>query len=50
MTVEYGVNQCITTYNDDEWAFIETLSEVAQRYIRMGLATPYDYGYKPQLD
>lgn len=46
MTVQNNV----ITYDDEEWAFIETLNEVAQRNIRRGLATPYDYGYKPQLD
>ena len=48
MKVETSNNTSITSYNNDEWDFIDTLDEVAKRYIRMGLTTPYDYGYKPQ--
>ena len=50
MTVEHGKKCCTIIYDDKEWDFIESLDEVAQRYIKMGLTTPYDYGYKPQLD
>lgn len=34
-------------YDNDEWDFIESLSEQQQRQIRRGLLTPYDLGYKP---
>lgn len=36
----------VTEYTDDEWEFIESLPHDAQRRICMGLAIPYDYGYK----
>lgn len=36
----------VIEYDSEEWDFIESLPQEAQRYIRMGLATPYDYGYK----
>lgn len=48
MKVEHFKNGSITTYNDNETFFIATLNEVAQRNIHRGLATPYDYGYKPE--
>lgn len=48
MKVEHFKNGSITTYNDNETFFITTLNEVAQRNIRRGLATPSDYGYKPE--
>lgn len=39
-------NVTIIEYDDAESLFIETLTEQQKRYIRMGLATVYDYGYK----
>lgn len=46
-----NVPTCFVSYTVEEWDFIETLSEIAQRNIIRGLATPYDYGYKkPQHD
>ena len=47
MTVEYGNNQATITYDNDECEFVKTLDDIAQKNIRRGLATPYDYGYKP---
>lgn len=46
MNVWLSPSCCVTEYNDAEWNFIETLPKEAQRKIAMGLATPYDYGYK----
>ena len=48
MEVKHFKNGSITTYNDNETFFIATLNEVAQKNIHRGLATPYDYGYKPE--
>lgn len=47
MKIEYFKNGSITTYNEAETAFIDTLCKEAQKNIHIGLATPYDYGYKP---
>lgn len=41
-----GIPTSTTTYNEEEWAFIDTLPQIAQNYIMRGLATPYTYGYK----
>lgn len=48
MKVERFKNGSITTYNKSGSEFIATLNEVSQNYIHRGLATPYDYGYKPK--
>lgn len=36
-------------YNDAESEFISTLDEQAQKNIRRGICTPYDYGYKSRI-
>ena len=47
MTNTWTNTSCVVTeYTDAEWDFIETLTQDAKRRICMGLATPYDYGYK----
>lgn len=48
MEVKHFKNGSITTYDENETAFIATLSAEAQNNIHRGLATPYDYGYKPE--
>ena len=48
MKVKHFKKGSITTYNDNETFFIATLYDVALRNIHRGLATPYDYGYKPE--
>ena len=46
MNVWLSETCCVTEYNDKEWEFIDALPKEMQRKITMGLATPYDYGYK----
>lgn len=46
MNVWLSENCCVTEYNEGEWNYIDTLPKDVQRKITMGLATPYDYGYK----
>ena len=46
MNIWLSENCCVTEYNEAEWEFIDALPKEAQRKINMGLATPYDYGYK----
>ena len=46
MNVWLSENCCVTEYNEEEWDYIDTLPKEAQRKIAIGLATPYDYGYK----
>ena len=46
MTITHEENKTTIEYNDKEWEFIESLDETAKRYIRMGLTTVYDYGFK----
>ena len=40
------MNIWLSEYNEAEWEFIDALPKEMQRKITMGLATPYDYGYK----
>lgn len=46
MNVRLSSTCCVTEYNEAEWEFIDALPKEMQRKITMGLATPYDYGYK----
>lgn len=48
MKITHAENSFVIEYNDAESLFIETLSEKQKRYIRMGLATVYDYGFKAE--
>ena len=48
MKIEKIDNGNVISYDNDEWDFIDTLDEKAKRYIRMGLATVYDYGFKAE--
>ena len=46
MNVRLSSTCCVTEYNEAEWEFIDTLPKEAQTKISIGMATPYDYGYK----
>ena len=48
MRITHDKNSSTIEYNNAEWDFIETLDETVKRYIRMGLATAYDYGFKSE--
>lgn len=48
MKIEYGENSAKTRYDEEETAFIDTLTVQQKRFIYRGICTPYDYGYKPR--
>lgn len=48
MTITTTDSSCTIKYTNAEWDFIESLSKEAKREILMGLATPYNYGYKKE--
>lgn len=48
MIITHAENMSIIEYNDAETRFIDTFTDAQKRYIRMGLCTVYDYGFKAE--